>query len=88
MEYVICEVYENYAVVRNLAENTFERVYYVKDDENDSLEITNKERCYIVDINQEEKDALDNLHTAAGATFTEIGESYATQVSNAAALGE
>ena len=86
IDYVICEVYDEYAVVRNLAENTFERVYYVKNDESDSLEITNKERCYIVDITQEEKDALDNLHTAAGATFAEINSNYAEQISTAAAL--
>ena len=51
IEYCICDVYDEYAVVRNYAEGIFERVFYVKDDENDSLEITNKERCYIVDVN-------------------------------------
>ena len=86
IEYVICEVYDNYAVVRNLAENIFERVYYNKNDETDSLEITNKERCYFVDINQEEKDALDNLHTAAGATFVEINDNYAAQITNVETL--
>lgn len=88
IECVICDVYDEYAIVRNLGENIFERVYYTKNDETDSLEITNRERCYIVDVTQEEKDALDNLHTAAGATFTEINENYSTQVSNATALNE
>ena len=61
MEYGICDVYEEYAIVRNFVENIFERVYYTKDDEHDSLEITNKERCYIVDVNETEKTALENL---------------------------
>lgn len=86
MECVICDVYDEYAVVRNLTENTFERVYYIKNDETDSLEITNRERCYIVDITETEKEALDNLHTAAGATFAEINDNYAAQVGNVETL--
>lgn len=85
MEFVICDVYEEYAVVRNLPENIFERVYYTKNDETDSLEITNKERCYVVDINEEEKTALDKLHTAGGATFTEIGEQFSAHAETIAA---
>lgn len=61
MEYAICDVYEEYAIVRNFVENIFERVYYTKDDVNDSLEITNKERCYIVDVNETEREALESL---------------------------
>jgi archaellum component FlaC len=70
IEYAICEVYEEYAIVRNYAESTFERAYYTKDDENDSLEITNKERCYIVDVNEAERDALKNLK--GEGTFVEV----------------
>ena len=42
VEYDICEIYDDYAVVKNYSEGIFERVYYKKDDENDSLEITNR----------------------------------------------
>jgi uncharacterized coiled-coil DUF342 family protein len=86
IDYVICDVYDEYAIARNLAENTFERIYYTKNDETDSLEITNRERCYIVDITETEKEALDNLHTAAGATFTEINDNYVAQAGNVEAL--
>ena len=79
IEYAICEVYENYAIARNYAEGTFERIYYKKDDENDSLEITNRERCYIVDVNEAEKAALKNI----------VGEStYAEVEANIAASAE
>ena len=61
IEYAICDVYDEYAIARNYAEGIFERVYYKKDDENDSLEITNKERCYIVDVNEAEKTALNSI---------------------------
>lgn len=86
MEFVICDVYDEYAIVRNLSENIFERVYYTKNDETDSLEITKKERCYIVDITEEEKAALDNLHTAAGATFSAISENFTTMTETIATL--
>lgn len=61
IEYAICDVYDEYAIARNYAEGIFERIYYKKDDENDSLEITNKERCYIVDVNETEKTALNSI---------------------------
>jgi uncharacterized protein YoxC len=79
IEYGICEVYDEYAIARNYSEGVFERIYYVKNDETDSLEITNKERCYIVDVNEEEKNALTNLR----------GEgTYAQVVSDIAAKDE
>lgn len=70
IEYAICEVYEEYAVARNYSEGTFERIYYKKDDENDSLEITNRERCYIVDVNEAEKNALNNIK--GESTYAEV----------------
>ena len=76
IEYAICEVYEEYAIARNYTEGTFERIYYKKDDENDSLEITNKERCYIVDVNEEEMNALKNIK--GESTYAEVEAGIAT----------
>jgi predicted nuclease with TOPRIM domain len=70
IDYAICEVYDEYAIARNYAEGTFERIYYKKDDENDSLEITNRERCYIVDVNEAEKNALNNIK--GESTYVEV----------------
>ena len=75
IEYCICEVYDEYAIVRNYAEGIYERVYYTKDDENDTLEIGNKERCYIVDVNEEEKQAL--VRIKGESTYAEIEASIA-----------
>lgn len=75
IEYAICDVYEEYAIARNYAEGTFERIYYTKNDADDSLEITNKERCYIVDVNEAEKKALNDLK--GEGTFTEVVETIA-----------
>lgn len=76
VEYGICDIYDEYAIVRNYAEGVFERVYYTKNNETDSLEITNKERCYIVDVNEAEKQALVSLHGLNGDTYEAIDEKY------------
>lgn len=81
VEYGICDIYDEYAIVRNYAEGVFERVYYVKNDESDSLEITNKERCYMVDVNESEKRALDLLQTLNGNTYEATYEKY-NEISN------
>lgn len=76
VEYGICDIYDEYAIVRNYAEGKFERVYYTKNDETDSLEITKREDCYIVDVNGAEKEALKNLHGANGGTYEAIDTNF------------
>ena len=70
IEYAICEVYDEYAIARNYAEGIYERIYYTKDDTNNTLEINNKERCYIVDVNEEELRALNNIK--GESTYAEV----------------
>ena len=86
MEYAICDVYEEYAIVRNFVENIFERVYYTKDDANDSLEITNKERCYIVDVNESERAALESLK--GEGTYAQVVEAVAEKDTTINSLNE
>lgn len=72
--YEICDIYDSYAIVRNYAEQKFERIYYTKDDATDNLEITSKEDCYIVDVNAEEKASLDKAYQNNGSTYSEMDE--------------
>jgi predicted transcriptional regulator len=81
VEYGICDIYDEYAIVRNYAEGKFERVYYTKNDETDSLEITNREDCYIVDVNEAEKNALKNLHENNGGTYECVDTNYVSAAS-------
>lgn len=81
IEYGICDVYDDYAVVRNYAEECFERAYYSKNDETDSLEITNKVRCFILDVTESEKIALDALQKLNGSTFEKVDDIF-TQKEN------
>lgn len=76
VEFSICDVYDQYAIVRNYAEQKFERVYYSKNDETDSLEITNREDCFIIDVNQAEKDALSALKTLNNNTYELVDEKF------------
>lgn len=76
IEYDICEIYDEYAVVKNYSEGTWERVYYAKDDTTDSLEITSKARCYFVDITETEKNALEALHEMNNNTYENIDVNY------------
>lgn len=88
VEYGICDIYDEYAIVRNYAEAKFERIYYVKNDETDSLEITNREDCFIVDVNASEKAALAALHAMNENTYEAIDvkfEEIKTELSTAQA---
>lgn len=78
VEYGICDIYDEYAIVRNYAECKFERVYYTKNDETDSLEITKKEDCFIVDVNAAEKAALEALHAINENTYEAIDTKFST----------
>ena len=85
VDYSICDVYDNYAIVRNHAAGTYERAYYTKDDSTDSLKIDKVETCYIVDVNESEKNALDTLQKLNNGTYEKIDDNYnqlAQQVEN------
>ena len=74
VEYDICEIYDEYAVVKNYSEGIFERVYYTKNDETDSVELGDRVRCYIMDVSEAEKAALDALHGLNNNTYEKVDE--------------
>ena len=82
VEYDICEIYDSYAVVRNFAEGIFERVYYTKNDETDSVELGERARCYILDVSEAEKAALEALHGLNNGTYEKVDENYSAALSD------
>ena len=76
VEYDICAIYDDYAVVRNYSEGIFERVYYTKDDATDSVELGERARCYFIDVTEAEKNALDALHGLNNSTYEKVDETY------------
>lgn len=82
IEYDICEIYDEYAVVRNYAEGIFERIYYTKNDETDSVELGERVRCFIMDVSEAEKTALEALHNLNNGTYEKVDENYSTALAD------
>ena len=78
VEYGIVDIYDEYAVVRNYFEGTFERVYYTKNDETDSVELGERVRCYFLDVTESEKKALEALHGLNDNTYEKVDETYSS----------
>ena len=77
VDYSICDVFDDYALVYNYAKRQYERVYYTKDDASDSVSLGDVEKCYIIDVSESEKNALEALHKMNGNTFEKIDENFA-----------
>ena len=88
IEYDICEIYDEYAVVRNYSEGIFERVYYTKNDETDSVELGERVRCYIMDVTETEKTALKVLHGLNNNTYEKVDENYSAALTEIDAKNE
>lgn len=82
VEYGIVDIYDEYAVVRNYFEGTFERVYYTKNDETDSVELGDRVRCYFLDVTEAEKKALEALHGLNNNTYELVDETYSQALAN------
>lgn len=74
--YSICDIYDDYAVAYSYETGTFERVYYKKDDSTDSLELGARKKCYIVDVTEEEKNALATIQALNGGTYSKADEVF------------
>jgi len=73
--YGIVAVYDEYAVVRSYETGDYERVYYTKDDEKDSVTITSREKCFIIDVTEKEKATLDTLRSLNGGSYELVSDS-------------
>lgn len=74
VDYSICDIYDEYAVAYNYGTSSYERIYYKKNDEEESVEVTEKVPCFIIDVTQEEKDTLKVLRHLNNDTYTCINE--------------
>lgn len=72
--YAICDIYDDYALVYSYEAGSYERVYYTKNDETDSIELGARKKCYVIDVTEEEKTALDALRAFNGGTYEKIDE--------------
>lgn len=72
--YTILDIYDDYALVYSYEAGSYERVYYTKNDETDSIELGARKKCYVIDVTEEEKTALDALRAFNGGTYEKIDE--------------
>jgi hypothetical protein len=86
IETAVCEIYADHLIAFNYADGTYERVYFTRDDAEDKIEITSRERCYIVDVNDAEKEALESLR--GDKTFAQVAEEVAEMTSTINSLNE
>lgn len=86
VDYGICAVYDDYALVRNYGTGDYERVYYSKDDDSDSLKLGDRIKCFIVDVTESEKTALDTIQKLNNNTFEKIDETFAAAQDSVASL--
>ena len=78
IDYSIMDVYDDYAIAYAIQDQSYERIYYTKDDTNDSLEISNKEVTYIVDVTESEKKALMALQSMNNDSFEKVDENFSS----------
>ena len=69
--YEICDVYDEYAVVYDLENRCHVRAYYSKTE--DTIELGEKVKCFIIDVSEEEYTALKNYRNTV-ESYSEINE--------------
>ena len=83
VSYAICDIYDEYALVYEYATGKYERVYYKKDDETDSLELTDKVEVFVMDITESEKNTVETLRKLNGDTYELVNENLENAEENA-----
>ena len=82
-DYSVCEVYDEYALAFNYEAHCYERVYYTKDDSNDSVILGERVKVFIVDVTETEKATLDTLRALNGDTYELVNENLTNAEKNA-----
>lgn len=77
IEYAICDIYDDYALAYNYAEASYERVYYTKNDETNEVTINERKKVFVIDVTENEMNALATIRTLNGGTYEKAEEVYA-----------
>lgn len=80
---VICSVYDDYAIAQNIETGEYERVYYTKNDETDSLVIDSRKKCHMLDVTDEEREVLNTLRNLNGGTYELVNDNLLNAEANA-----
>ena len=83
IDYTICDVYDEYALAYSYENAQYERVYYTKNDDTDSVVLGEKVRVYVIDVTEKEKSTLDTLRDLNGGTYELVNENLEHAQENA-----
>lgn len=83
IDYAICDVYDEYALAYSYENAQYERIYYTKNDETDSVALGEKVHVYVVDVTEKEKTTLDTLRDLNGGTYELVNENLEHAQENA-----
>ena len=78
INYAVCDIYDDYAICFSYETGSYERVHYTKDDKSDSVSLGARKKCYIVDVTEEEKSALETIQALNGGTYEAIDTAFKT----------
>lgn len=83
VNYSICDVFDDYALAYNYEFEQYERIYYSKNVETDSLSLGERVRVYVIDVTEKEKSTLDTLRDLNGGTYELVNENLEHAQENA-----
>ena len=72
--YGISAVYDDYALAYSYETGEFYRAYYTKNDENNMIELGNLDKCYIIDVTEQEKQTVDTLRALNGDSYELVSD--------------
>lgn len=78
VDYCICDVYDEYCVAFKYEDQSYERVYYSKT-ENDTVELGERVKCYIIDVTETEKISLETIQALNNNTYEKIEENFVSK---------
>ena len=76
ISWVICDIYESYAVCYSYETGTYSRCAYTKDDSSDEVTLGVMTKCYIIDVTEEEYKSLNVLKKANDNNFKKVDEIF------------
>ena len=69
VQYRIQQIYDDYLIATEVETDDNYRFYYEKNDETEEVSFVKKQKCYIVDVNEDEKKSLDTIKALNNNTF-------------------
>lgn len=84
VEYSLCQVYDDYAICFNYAQEKYFRAYYTKNDEDDTVTLGELVECFMVDVTASELAALKAVQAINGGSYENLDANFQKNVDDLA----